>query len=847
MSQPARRESARAAWAGVDGDGLGAMIDWAELRRRGWDPDAQVFAPPGGDLIFGVGWCVTANCDQMVHHPGLGLCRRCQQLWEQAPSTVSFEEFCQTAPARIKPHGGGLCLVCRTPGHERPVRGRGLCTACAAAARDRGQTVAAYVAGDDCFPPAAPRPTFGRCVAGACVRWAHRAEPALCEAHERSWIAVGRPTGSSLQTWCARARALDVGSRVVMLGGLAERALLEMLYGLHCATRAERPTRVKALQAAVNRLRVEEAASVASVAVDGLPRDARSFLVFTRDRVALASTSPAEEVGKDRWDLRVFGYAGGWMHFGQLSQPWLRDGAKEWARERLAGVENPARLDQVLHDLGPFSESLRRHRRDRGADLRQLSRQDMAELANDLSHLEAAGRLSLFMRRRVQLDVDQFLREARSMGLTRAGRPMLGLPDDVVLPPDDRIRRSSPSDDELGRALPQAVVDQLIDPAALDRLEAAFDAGTRAMVELQALVGRRTAELCGLRWDCLRVEEVLDETGRHRPAPVLAHDMPKVGVRGYLLPIDEEAAEIIRAQQARVRARHPGTPTSQLALFPALARNLRGVKPFNRVTFCERIRAWVHDLPRLVGPDGEDYDRCGITVYSFRHSFAQRHADGGTPVDVVADLMGHTKLSTTQGYYHVTHKRKRQAVDQLARLQLDRRAERTRPTVERLLDSEHLRDAVGQVAVPFGICREPTNVKAHGQACPFRHQCFGCTHFRTDPSFLPELRAHLRRLLADEERLRAAAPELEEWARNAAIPSAEEIAAVRAIVDRCEGLLADEADDERPAIEEAMVVLRRSRAQLDTSVPVRFLGVVGTPTPRLFPNVVRDQKHGDAS
>jgi hypothetical protein len=25
--------------------------------------------------------------------------------------------------------------------------------------------------------------------------------------------------------------------------------------------------------------------------------------------------------------------------------------------------------------------------------------------------------------------------------------------------------------------------------------------------------------------------------------------------------------------------------------------------------------------------------------------------------------------------------------------------------------------------VPFGICTNPTNVKAHGQACPFRHQC----------------------------------------------------------------------------------------------------------------------------
>jgi len=280
-------------------------------------------------------------------------------------------------------------------------------------------------------------------------------------------------------------------------------------------------------------------------------------------------------------------------------------------------------------------------------------------------------------------------------------------------------------------------------------------------------------------------------------------------------------------------------------LFPALVRNPRGVKPFNRVTFADRIRTWVHGLPLLIGPGGEDYDRSAITCYSFRHSYAQRHADSGTPVELVADLMGHTKLSTTQGYYRVTHKRKRQAVDTLAGLQLNRRAERTRPTVERLLDSEHLRDAVGQVAVPFGICREPTNVKAHGQACPFRHQCFGCTHFRTDPSFLPELRAYLRRLLADEERLRAAAPELEDWARNAAIPSAEEIAAVRAIVSRSESLLADMADDERPAIEEAVVVLRRSRAQLDTAVPVRYLGVIATPTPKLFPNVVRDHHDHD--
>jgi hypothetical protein len=149
------------------------------------------------------------------------------------------------------------------------------------------------------------------------------------------------------------------------------------------------------------------------------------------------------------------------------------------------------------------------------------------------------------------------------------------------------------------------------------------------------------------------------------------------------------------------------------------------------------------------------------------------------------------------------------------------------------------------VAVPFGICQEPTNVRAHGQACPFRHQCFGCTHFRTDPSYLPELRAHLHRLLADDERLRAAAPELEDWARHAAIPAAEEITTVRQLIDRCETALGELPDTERAATHDAIAVLRRSRAQLDTTVPVRFLGVVGAPTPRLFPTVIRDQEQAD--
>lgn len=39
--------------------------------------------------------------------------------------------------------------------------------------------------------------------------------------------------------------------------------------------------------------------------------------------------------------------------------------------------------------------------------------------------------------------------------------------------------------------------------------------------------------------------------------------------------------------------------------------------------------------------------------------------------------------------------------------------------LEALLDSEHARRAIGDIAVPFGICAEPSNVAAGGHACPF--------------------------------------------------------------------------------------------------------------------------------
>lgn len=655
-----------------DDTGLGSSIDWGLLARLGYDPTTAVFAPDAADPVFGYVECKAAACDQ-VARTRLGLCGRCDQLWKKAGPQTNFRAFCGSAPGPLRQRriATVLCAVCRTPGHERPVRAHGLCAACEAAMAKRGQSAEEYVDGDGEFPAATPRPSFGRCEVATCTRFAWRARPALCGPHHSSWRGAGRPTGRAMQAWSARQHSIDRDSRVVVLYGLGERARLEVLYGVQRAVEVGRRTKAMDVQTAVNILRAQGVDSVSKLSIEQITPATQPlrFLTFVADQVALALATPASEAAKDDWDLRVFGHIPGLLRFGVIRQSWLRETAKAWTAERIDTVETPRAFQAVLRAVRALSESLTRHRPDGGADPSLLSRADLAAFANDLAHLEARGDLSRNTRRGWVTEVDRFLRQGRAMGLSRPGGPMHGLPETAVLGP---AHVPSVSREEQGRALPQAVLDQLLDQAALGALEASFGAERRAMVELAARVGRRTGEICGLRLECLAFEELADEAGRLRHAPVLVHDMPKVGVVGYRLPIDAETAEIIRAQQARARARYPDSPSAPLALFPTVVMNPRGTKGCNVSTFEAHFRAWVNGLPELTGEGGEPYDRSAVTIYSFRHSFAQRHADSGTPIEVLAELMGHTRLTSTQTYYRVTEKRKRKAVDLLAGLQVDR-------------------------------------------------------------------------------------------------------------------------------------------------------------------------------
>ena len=169
-------------------------------------------------------------------------------------------------------------------------------------------------------------------------------------------------------------------------------------------------------------------------------------------------------------------------------------------------------------------------------------------------------------------------------------------------------------------------------------------------------------------------------------------------------------------------------------------------------------------------------------------------------------------------YYLVGAQRQREAVDKVTRHQFERHGKGIWREAEALLDAERARRAVGQVAVPYGTCNEPTNVQAGGGACPFRFRCVGCDHFRTDVSYLPDLTAYLHDLLRDRERI-LAATDLADWAKAEAMPSEEEIRRVKELIHRVKQHLADLTDDERAEIDQAIAVVRRTRQLVSLGMP----------------------------
>jgi len=781
-------------------------LEWLRARldpawRAGeWDSEALLFTGDLGSARTAAWPCRTPGCTTATRRPS-GRCDGCRRA--RVSAGLPWAEFDSAPPPRAtRPLRRGRCAV---PGCEGDLHCAGLCFRHERCwGKDRSEPVAMFIA------RARPLPRAAECRVAGCDRESI-ARRGLCRFHDQRLHRRGLLTGDDLAAWVISERP-RIGVHQFSLAGLPELLRIELLYALQ--QRDQSPPPLDPTEVRILLARLGDAASLReadpqvvcesggtqyNAGTRGLFRD----LIRHLDR-AWAGYCGADPFAGDVWqvallDLRInasrrWPATQGVVDLRVIEVAWLREIVKDWVRSTRPYLQ---RLRETLRACRAASHALITAGRTEPAG---LGAGDFTRILDAISTQRRAD-ASPYSASHRNLMIYQF---CQVIEYGRASGLMEAVPGPFRPATRHRVR-GDPNEDEVGKALPEMVIRQL--GARLHLLGPAGRAGAIPAADLQLMhqviyqilrdTGRRPGEVVSLRTGCI---EVIG--GQYN----LIYDNHKAGRMRRRLPVTTGTAEIILAWQ-RHRAGLRVPPALDRWLFPSpllRARQSRGhVTP---ACVARVLKAWVGQIgtidSELPGPDGTPapFDASLITPYALRHSYAQRHADAGVPVDVLKELMDHVSVTTTMGYYRVGLKRKQQAIRSVGPLATDAAgnpAPFTSPAAYQR----------ASVAVPFGNCTEPSNVKAGGGACPIRFQCAGCGFYRPDPSYLPALEQHIADLRADRETALAIGAADYVLANLTA-----EIDAFAAVADTMRHRLSGLDPAQRAEVEEASRILRRARA-----------------------------------
>lgn len=173
-------------------------------------------------------------------------------------------------------------------------------------------------------------------------------------------------------------------------------------------------------------------------------------------------------------------------------------------------------------------------------------------------------------------------------------------------------------------------VEDLLNAPDLNKPEGYRD---RTMLEVMYSSGLRVSELLSLRLKQINMEKgVIDIIGK--------------GNKQRKVPIGEYALEFVDKYIKEIRIHNPGRRTKYLFL------NRYG-KPLSRQYFFMQIK-------KYAGQAGIEEE---ISPHTLRHCFATHMLENGAELRALQEMLGHTKLSTTQIYTNISSKRILSAYD----------------------------------------------------------------------------------------------------------------------------------------------------------------------------------------
>lgn len=173
-------------------------------------------------------------------------------------------------------------------------------------------------------------------------------------------------------------------------------------------------------------------------------------------------------------------------------------------------------------------------------------------------------------------------------------------------------------------------VERLFEQPSLSKYDGLRD---RAMLELMYSSGMRVSELLNLKLKQINIElgviKVLGKGNKERNVPV--GDFAKEYLLNYL---------------------YNGRSKFDIHKSQYVFLNRQGM-PISRQYFWKKIKEYA----RMAGIDSN------VSPHTLRHSFATHLLEGGSSLRMVQEILGHSNISTTQIYTHVSSKRILSAYD----------------------------------------------------------------------------------------------------------------------------------------------------------------------------------------
>ncbi|MFD5474556.1 tyrosine-type recombinase/integrase [Streptomyces sp. NPDC127105] len=801
--------------------------DW---RPGEWDVEKLLFTGDLQSLRTNSWHCIIDTCNSVskIRH---GMCTRCRKAWQDSGlNKGEFKATHRPDPNRTYSHTG-TCTVERDGKRcQREYHNTGLCRrhhgAWIKATRVRVRHKFQGTRDEWIRDVAVPLEAFPRCVILGCPLERTTLEGGLCRIHYRRWrtLQVSTEGVPDLEHWL-RHETPYLSLRQFSLAALGDLARLEVLYALQQRDRVAPNLDPTTIRQALARLAgVENLVTVAPE--DLVPADLRqrNVMLMIRDlgwevaqgydrfrgidpthklvwdKKATVFLSAARRAGKST------GRAGS-VDFSVVTQPWLREALMEWARS-----------------TRPESKRFRIHMRACRIASQVLSRQpgggmnpdavrfaDMTLVVEAMQQMKQADGVTPLSSKTQRYHLAAFytvLEFGRSAGLLDT------LHGTFARHSLHRIHVEEDNEDEIGKAIPESVIRQLDAQLESTGRDFSYSGYTPDVVEAmfqtvyQVLrdTGRRPREVASLKRGSLEFDG--DDC-------FLVWDNHKSRRHRRRLPIVRDTVEIIQMWEERRSVLT--VPTASIPyLFPAIT-GLGRIAHLTTTNFSRAMRSWVDSIEEIhsegTARDGRPvpFDRSKIFPYAFRYSYAQRHADAGVPIDVLKELMDHRSAETTARYYKVSLKRKQEAVKTMRLHVVDRHGNPAPIASNKAYEMR-------SVAVPFGNCQEPSNVRAGGHACPIRFQCAGCGFYRPDLSYLAAIEDQIRDLKADKET--AVAMDTDEYVvRNIQdqIDSFKKVAAN--MREQIEAL----PQQEREELMESVTVLRKSRAARGRMLPLTVI------------------------